>query len=47
MTAAISELIKSLSDIASEAGKLATQTTEFADDVENTQNAIRELMDRV
>jgi hypothetical protein len=47
MTAATSELTKSLSDIASEAGKLATQTTEFADDVENTQNAIRDLMDRV
>jgi hypothetical protein len=47
MRSAISELTKSLSDIASEAGRLATQTKEFADDVENTQNAIRDLMDRV
>jgi hypothetical protein len=47
MRSAISELTKSLSDIASEAGRLETQTKEFADDVENTQNAIRDLMDRV
>ena len=47
MTSAISELTQSLSGIASEAGKLATQTQEFADDVENTQNAIRDLLDRV
>jgi hypothetical protein len=47
MTSAISELTKSLTKIASEAGNLATQTKEFADDVENTQNAIRDLMDRV
>jgi len=47
MTSAVSELSKSLSQIASEAGKLATQTREFADDVTHTQNAIRDLLDRV
>jgi hypothetical protein len=47
MTSAISKLTESLTKIASEAGNLATQTKEFADDVENTQNAIRDLMDRV
>jgi hypothetical protein len=47
MASAISKLTESLSKIASEAGNLATQTKEFADDVENTQNAIRDLMDRV
>lgn len=47
MTSAISELSQSLSGVASEAAKLATQTREFADDVENTQNAIRDLLDRI
>jgi hypothetical protein len=47
MTSAISELTQSLSAIASEADKLATQTREFAYDVDNTQNAIRDLLDRV
>jgi hypothetical protein len=47
MTSAISTLSESLSQIASEAGKLATQTREFADDVAQTQNAIRDLLDRV
>jgi hypothetical protein len=47
MTSAISELSQSLSQIASEAGKLATQTREFADDVAHTQNAIGDLLDRV
>jgi hypothetical protein len=47
MTSAISELSQSLSQVASEAGKLATQTREFADDVAHTQNAIRDLLDRV
>jgi hypothetical protein len=47
MTSAISELSGSLSQVASEAGKLATQTREFADDVAQTQNAIRDLLDRV
>jgi hypothetical protein len=47
MTSAISVVSESLSQIASEAGKLATQTHEFADDVAHTQNAIRDLLDRV
>jgi PE family len=47
MTYSISELSQSLSQVASEAGKLATQTREFADDVAHTQNAIRDLLDRV
>ena len=47
MTSAISVLSESLSQIASEAGKLATQTREFADDVVQTQNSIRDLLDRV
>jgi hypothetical protein len=47
MTSAISELSQSLSQVASEAGKLATQTREFADDVAHTQNTIRDLLDRV
>lgn len=47
MTSSISELSQSLSQVASEAGKLATQTREFADDVAHTQNAIRDLLDRV
>lgn len=47
MTSAISELSQSLSQVASEAGKLATQTREFADDVAQTQNSIRDLLDRV
>lgn len=47
MSSAISELSQSLSGIASEAGKLGTQAAEFADDVEHTQNAIRDLLDRI
>jgi hypothetical protein len=47
MASAISELSESLSQVASEAGKLATQTREFADDVAQTQNSIRDLLDRV
>jgi hypothetical protein len=47
MTSAISELAQSLSQVASEAGKLSTQTREFADDVAHTQNAIRDLLDRM
>ncbi|WP_172799571.1 hypothetical protein [Mycobacterium sp. IS-3022] len=47
MTTAITKLTESLNNIATEAGNLATQTLEFADDVENTQNAIRDLLDRV
>jgi uncharacterized protein YukE len=47
MASSISELSSSLSQVASEAGKLATQTREFADDVAHTQNAIRDLLDRV
>jgi hypothetical protein len=47
MTSSVSELSQSLSQVASEAGKLATQTREFADDVAHTQNAIRDLLDRV
>lgn len=47
MTSAMSELSRSLSDVATEAGNLATQTREFADDVQSTQDAIRDLCDRV
>lgn len=47
MTSAISELSQSLSQVASEAEKLETQTREFADDVAQTQNSIRDLLDRV
>src|SRR3954469_25923283 len=47
ITSAISELSQSLSQVASEAGKLATQTREFADDIAHTQDAIRDLLDRV
>lgn len=47
MTSAMSELSQSLSQVAAEAGNLATQTGEFADDVQSTQDAIRDLCDRI
>lgn len=47
MMSAMSELSRSLSDVATEAGNLSTQTREFADDVQSTQDAIRDLCDRV
>ena len=47
MTSAMSELSQSLSAVATEAGNLATQIREFADDVQSTQNAIRDLCDRI
>lgn len=47
ISSAMSELTQSLSDVATEAGNLATQTREFADDVQATQDAIRDLCDRI
>ncbi len=47
MTQALAKLSESVSSVATEAGNLATQTREFADDVEAAQNAIRDLCDRV
>ncbi|KUI34676.1 hypothetical protein AU195_09130 [Mycobacterium sp. IS-1496] len=47
MTSAMAELSRSLSEVATEAGNLATQIREFADDVQATQDAIRDLCDRV
>ncbi|WP_454786363.1 WXG100-like domain-containing protein [Mycobacterium antarcticum] len=47
MTSAMSELSQSMSSVATEAGNLATQTREFADDVQSTQDAIRDLCDRI
>ena len=47
MTTALSDLTKGLTDIATESVKLATQTFEFADDVESAQNAIRDMLSRL
>jgi hypothetical protein len=47
MTTALSDLRKGLTDVATESVKLATQTFEFAADVESAQNAIRDLLSRL
>jgi hypothetical protein len=47
MTNALSQLGRGLNDIGGESGKLATQVSEFASDVESTQNAIRDLLARI
>ncbi|MBJ7339788.1 hypothetical protein [Mycolicibacterium sp.] len=47
MTSAMSELSQSLSGVATEAGNLATQIRDFADDVQSTQDAIRDLCDKI
>jgi len=47
MTSKLTVLAESLSGIATEAGNLATHTSDFADDVQSTQDAIRDLCDRV
>ncbi|MGE2715206.1 hypothetical protein ACQI4L_14195 [Mycolicibacterium litorale] len=47
MVSALGELARSFGGISAEAGKLATQIREFADDVGSTQDAIRDLCDRV
>ena len=47
MTSKLTVLADSLSGIATEAGNLATHTSDFADDVQSTQDAIRDLCDRV
>ncbi|MGZ5369980.1 MAG: putative adhesin [Aeromicrobium sp.] len=47
MLSAISEVSQALSQIASESKNIATQIREFAGDVEATQNAIRDLVDRL
>lgn len=47
IASAMSKLSQSVSAVATEAGNLATQTREFADDVQSTQDAIRDLCDRI
>ncbi len=47
MATALSDLTNGLTDITTESVKLATQTFEFADDVESAQNAIRDLLSRL
>jgi hypothetical protein len=47
MATALSDLKQGLSDITTESVKLATQTFEFAADVEAAQNAIRDLLSRL
>jgi hypothetical protein len=47
MATALSDLKQGLSDITTESVRLATQTFEFAADVEAAQNAIRDLLSRL
>jgi hypothetical protein len=47
MGSALSDLKQGLSDITTESVRLATQTFEFAADVEAAQNAIRDLLSRL
>ncbi|WP_193044280.1 glycohydrolase toxin TNT-related protein [Mycolicibacterium baixiangningiae] len=47
MTSALGELARSFDGVSIEAGNLATQIREFADDVESAQDAIRDLCDRI
>ena len=47
MTSKLTVLADSLSGIATGAQDLATRTSDFADDVQSTQDAIRDLCDRV
>jgi uncharacterized protein YoxC len=47
MMSAVSKLSQSLSGVATEAVNLATQTRDFADDVQSTQDTIRDLCDKI